>query len=191
VRRIRKWVNAGVLEDGKLIQGEVGSPQGARFSPLAATIYLSYVFARWGHQWRQRDAQGDVRITRSVDASVVGFEKRQEAEQVLTALPQRFAGFGLEWHPIKTRLIECGRFARQRRQERGLGNPQPFNFLGFTHLCGLSRHGTFRIERRTRAQRFRAKRGEVKAERRRRRRRHQPVPQQGAWLRSVWLGHYR
>lgn len=189
VRLIRKWLNAGVLEDGKRMQGEVGSPQGASFSPLAANIYLYYVFDLWSHQWRQRYAQGDVRITRYVDDIVVGFAKRQEAEQFLKALPQRFAGFGLELHPIKTRLLEFGRFARERRQERGLGKPQTFNFLGFTHLCGWSRNGTFRIERRTMAQRLRAKLGELKAELRRRR--HQPVPQQGAWLRSVLLGHYR
>jgi RNA-directed DNA polymerase len=189
VRLIRKWLNAGVLEDGKLMQGEVGSPQGASFSPLAANIYLYYVFDLWSHQWRQRNAQGDVRITRYVDAIVMGFEKRQEAEQFLQTLPQRFAGFGLELHPTKTRLIEFGRFAWERRQERGLGKPETFNFLGFTHLCGWSRTGTFRIERRTMAQRFRAKLGEIKAELRRRR--HQSVPQQGAWLHSVLVGHYR
>lgn len=189
VRLIRKWLNAGVLEDGKHIHSEVGSPQGASFSPLAANIYLYYVFDLWAHRWRQRDAQGDVRITRYVDDIVVGIEKRHEAEQFLKALPQRFGVFGLELHPTKTSLIEFGRFARQRRQERCLGKPKTFNFLGFTHLCGLSRKGTFRIERRTMAQRFRAKLGEIKAELRRRR--HQPVPEQGAWLRSVLLGHYR
>jgi group II intron reverse transcriptase/maturase len=188
VRLIRKWLQAGVLEDGKLQQSEVGSPQGASFSPLAANIYLYYVFDLWGHQWRQRYAQGDVRITRYVDDIVMGFEKRQEAEQFLKVLPQRFAGFGLALHPAKTRLIEFGRFAWERRQERGLGKPETFNFLGFTHVCGRSRKGTFRIERRTMAQRFRAKLGEIKADLRRRR--HQPVPQQGAWLHSVLVGHY-
>jgi RNA-directed DNA polymerase len=189
VRLIRKWLNAGVLEDGKHIQSEVGSPQGASFSPLAANIYLFYVFDLWSHQWRQRHAQGDVRITRYVDDIVVGFEKREDAEWFLKALPQRFADFGLELHSDKTRLIEFGRFARERRQERGLGKPETFNFLGFTHVCGQSRKGTFRIERRTIAQRFRAKLAEIKVELQRRR--HQPVPAQGAWLRSALLGHYR
>jgi RNA-directed DNA polymerase len=189
VRLIRKWLSAGVLEEGKRIESEMGSPQGASFSPLAANIYLHYVFDLWSHQWRRRHAQGDVRIVRYVDDMVVGFEKRHEAEQFLEALSQRFVDFGLDLHPTKTTLIEFGRFARERRQERGRGKPHTFNFLGFTHLCGRSRKGTFRIERRTMAQRFRAKLSEMKAELRRRR--HQPVPNQGAWLRSVLLGHYR
>jgi hypothetical protein len=88
---------------------------------------------------------------------VVGFEKRHDAEQFLKVLSQRFADFGRELHPTKTSLIEFGRVARERRQERGLGKPKTFNFLGFTHLCGRSRKGAFRIERRTMAQRFRAK----------------------------------
>ena len=176
-----------MLEDGKHIQNEGGSPPGASFSPLAANIYLYYVFDLWAHQWRQRYGQGDVRLTRYVDDIVVGFEKREDAKWFLEALPQRVADFGRELHPVKTRLIEWGRFARGRRQEQGLGKPETFHFLGFTHLCGKSRKGTFRIERRTIAQRFRAKLAEIKAELQRRR--HQPVPEQGAWLRSVLLGH--
>ena len=167
----------------------MGSPQGGSYSPLAANIYLHYVFDLWAHQWRQRYRQGDIRIVRYLDDMVVGFEKRHDAEQFLKVLSQRFADFGLELHPTKTSLIEFGRFARERRQERGLGKPKTFNFLGFTHLCGRSRKGAFRIERRTMAQRFRAKLAEIKAELRRRR--HEPVPNQGAWLRSVLLGHYR
>jgi RNA-directed DNA polymerase len=189
VRLIQKWLKAGVLEDGKHIHSETGSPQGASFSPLAANIYLYYVFDLWAHQWRQRNCQGDVRLIRYVDDIVVGFEKRQEAEQFQEALRQRFATFGLELHPEKTRLIEFGRFAQERRGKRGLGKPESFNFLGFTHSSGKSRKGRFQIQRRTIAQRFRAKLAEIKGELRRRM--HLPVPVQGAWLRSVLLGHYR
>jgi group II intron reverse transcriptase/maturase len=189
VRLIQKWLKAGVLEDGKHMKSEVGSPQGASFSPLAANIYLYYVFDLWAHQWRQRYCQGDVRLTRYVDDIVVGFEKRHEAEQFQAALRQRFAKFGLELHPEKTRLIEFGRFARERRRERGLDKPKSFTYLGFTHICGKSRTGRFQVERRTMAPRFRTKLAEVKVELRRRR--HLPVPEQGAWLRSVVLGHYR
>lgn len=189
VRLIQKWLKAGVLEDGKHIHSETGSPQGASFSPLAANIYLYYVFDLWAHQWRQRHCQGDVRLIRYVDDIVVGFEKRQEAEQFQEALRQRFAKFGLELHPEKTRLIEYGRFAQKRRSKRGLGKPESFNFLGFTHISGESRRGRFQIQRRTIAQRFRAKLAEIKGELRRRM--HLPVPVQGAWLRSVLLGHYR
>src|SRR5262245_4286138 len=169
VRLIQKWLKAGVLEDGKHSVGEVGSPQGASVSPLAANIYLHYVFDLWAHRWRQRQCLGDMRLVRYVDDIVVGFEKRHEAEQFLEALRQRFADFGLEVHPDKTRLIEFGRFARERRQERGLGQPESFNFLGFTHVCGQSRKGRLQVVRRTMAQRLRAKLAEVKAELRRRR----------------------
>ena len=189
VRLIQKWLKAGVLEDGKHMHSETGSPQGASFSPLAANIYLYYVFDLWAHQWRQRNCQGDVRLIRYVDDIVVGFEKRQEAEQFQETLRQRFAKFGLELHPEKTRLIEFGRFAQERRGKRGLGKPESFNFLGFTHMSGESRRGRFQIQRRTIAQRFRTKLAEIKAELRRRR--HLPVPVQGVWLRSVLLGHYR
>ncbi len=189
VRLIQKWLKAGVLEDGRHIQSEMGSPQGASFSPLAANIYLYYVFDLWAHQWRQRNCQGDVRLVRYVDDIVVGFEKRHEAEQFQEALRQRFAKFGLDLHPEKTSLIEFGRFARERRRERGLGKPKSFNFLGFTHISGETRRGRFQVERQTISQRFRAKLAEVKAELRRRM--HLPVPVQGAWLRSVVLGHYR
>ena len=189
VRLIQKWLNTGVLEDGKHIRSEVGSPQGASFSPLAANIYLFYVFDLWAHQWRQRNCQGDVRLVRYVDDIVVGFEKRHEAEQFQEALGQRLATFGLELHPEKTSVIEFGRFARERRHKRGLGKPKSFHFLGFTHLSGESQRGRFQVERRTISQRFRAKLAEVKVELRRRM--HLPVPVQGAWLRLVVLGHYR
>lgn len=189
VRLIQKWLQAGVLEDGKHITSEIGSPQGASFSPLAANIYLHYVFDLWAHQWRRRYGQGDVRLIRYVDDIEVGFAKREEAEQFPEALRQRFATFGLELHPEKTRVIAFGRFAQERRRKRGLGKPESFTFLGFTHICAKSQKGKFQLERRTNAQRFRAKLAEIKAELRWRR--YLPVPIQGAWLRSVLLGHYR
>src|SRR4029450_4656083 len=189
MRLIQKWLKAGVLEDGKHIQSETGSPQGASFSPLAANIYLHYVFDLWAHQWRQRHCQGDVRLIRFVDDIVVGFEKREEAEQFKEALRQRLAKFGLELHSEKTRLIEFGGFAQERRHKRGLGKPERFTFLGFRPIGGQSRKGRFQIQRRTLTQRFRAKLAEIKVELRKRM--HLPVPVQGAWLRSVLLGHYQ
>jgi group II intron reverse transcriptase/maturase len=188
VRLIQKWLTAGVLEDGQIKVSEVGSPQGASFSPLAANIYLHYVFDLWAHRWRQQHCRGDVHFVRYVDDIIAGFEHRQEAEQFLAALRQRLAAFGLELHPTKTRVLEFGRFARERRYQRGLGKPATFNFLGFTHVCGQSRKGRFRVERRTMATRMRAKLAEVKAQLRQRQ--HEAVPEQGTWLRSVLLGHY-
>lgn len=189
LRLLRKWLKAGVLEDGRWRANEEGTPQGGSVSPLLGNVYLHYAFDLWAHQWRQRHCQGDVRIVRYADDTVLGFEHRQEAEQFLAALRQRLAKFGLELHPDKTRLIEFGRFARERRERRGLNKPETFNFLGFTHICGKSRKGFFRVERRTKAKRLRAKLAEVKASLGWRR--HEPVPSQGAWLSSVLRGHYQ
>jgi RNA-directed DNA polymerase len=189
VRLIQKWLTAGVLEDGQIKASEVGSPQGASFSPLAANLYLHYVFDLWAHRWRQQHCRGDVRIVRYVDDIIVAFEQRQEAEHFLAALRLRLTAFGLELHPTKTRVLEFGRFAQERRQAQGLGKPATFNFLGFTHVCGQSRQGRFRVERRTMATRLRAKLAEVKAQLRQRQ--HKAIPEQGTWLRSVLLGHYQ
>jgi RNA-directed DNA polymerase len=136
VRLIEKWLRAGVLEDGKRTVSEVGTVQGGSISPLLANVYLHYVFDLWVQRWRRKQARGDVVVVRFADDFVVGFEHREEAEKFLTELPQRIAGFGLELHPEKTRLIEFGRHAAENRQGRGEGKPETFNFLGFTHICG-------------------------------------------------------
>jgi group II intron reverse transcriptase/maturase len=190
LRLIQKWLKAGVLEDGEWRASEEGTPQGGSISPLLANVYLHYVFDLWAHQWRQRHCRGNVRLVRWADDFVVGFELRSEALQFLTALGEQLARYGLELHPDKTRVIEFGRFAREARRRRGLGKPETFDFLGFTHICGRSpKSGRFRVERRTMAKRLRAKLAEVKTSLKRRR--HDPVPRQGTWLQSVLTGHYR
>jgi hypothetical protein len=105
----------------------------------------------------------------------------------LVELRERFAKFGLELHPDKTRLIEFGRHAARRRRSRGLGSPETFDFLGFTHICGKSKSGRFWLRRITIAKRMRAKLHEVKDQLKRRR--HQPIAVQGRWLASVVQGH--
>src|SRR5438093_130179 len=122
VRLIQKWLNAGVLEDGKRMQSEVGAVQGGSVSPLLANVYLHYVFDLWVQRWRKA-ASGDVIIVRFADDFVLGFQHRYEAEQFLDDLRERFAKFGLELHPDKTRLIEFGRYATQNRTRRGGGKP--------------------------------------------------------------------
>jgi group II intron reverse transcriptase/maturase len=190
VRLIQKWLAAGVLDDGKRIQSEVGTVQGGSISPLLANIYLHYVFDLWVQRWRQKQARGDVVVVRFADDFVVGFQHRVEAERFLTELRERFARFGLELHPEKTRLIEFGRFARKDRQDRGDGGaPGTFNFLGFTHSCGKTRKGGFTVLRQTMRKRWQAKLREVKAELKHRL--HDPIPQVGAYLRSVVQGHVR
>jgi hypothetical protein len=186
---IQKWLGAGVLEDGKRIRSEVGAVQGGSISPLLANLYLHYVFDLWVHQWRKKQAHGDVMVVRYADDFVVGFQHRWDAEQFLTELRERFSHFGLELHPDKTRLIEFGRFAGRDRRKRGDGKPETFHFLGFTHICGKTRNGTFMVLRQTMRERLRAKLRQVKEALRRRM--HSPVREQGSWLASVVRGHFQ
>jgi len=189
VRLIQKWLRAGVLEDGKRAQSEVGTPQGGSISPLLANIYLHYVFDLWVQRWRRKGAHGDVVVVRFADDFVVGFEHHDEAERFLAELRGRFTRFGLELHPDKTRLIEFGRFAAERRRDRGEGKPGTFNFLGFTHICAKTRDGRFTVLRQTMRKRLAGKLKEVREELRRRM--HHPIPELGAYLRSVVMGHIR
>jgi group II intron reverse transcriptase/maturase len=186
VRLIKKWLRAGVLEDGKRIRSEQGTVQGGSVSPLLANIYLHYVFDLWLQQWR-RQTRGDVIAVRYADDFIVGFEHREEAERFLAELRERFAQFGLSLHPNKTRLIAFGRYAAERLGGPGGGKPETFDFLGFTHICGRSRKGWFQVRRQTMRQRMQRKLHQVRTELRRRM--HEPVPTQGAWLASVVRGH--
>jgi RNA-directed DNA polymerase len=188
VRLIRKWLKAGVMEDGQVAATEAGTPQGAVISPLLANIYLHYVFDLWAHQWRRRHARGNVIFVRYADDIVVGFEHEAEAKRFLADLEERMARFALTLHPDKTRLIEFGRHAAADRERRGLGKPETFNFLGFTHICGRTRRGGFLLRRKSRRDRMRAKLQDLKEELRRRW--HEPIPAQGEWLKQVVTGWY-
>ena len=187
LRLIQKWMAAGVIEDGAWTESLEGVPQGASASPLLANVYLHYVFDLWAHRWRIRHARGDVVIVRFADDAVVGFEYRQDAERFWADLRERLAKFSLELNADKTRLIRFGRFAAQQRKERGLGKPETFQFLGFTHICGKTKAGRFKLTRITDKKRMRTKLSKVKAELIRRR--HLPIPDQGRWLASVLRGH--
>lgn len=188
VRLIRKWLKAGVLDDGEWTQNLEGTPQGAVISPLLANIYLHYVFDLWAHDWRQREAQGDVIIIRYADDVIVGFQHRRDAERFMAAMDERLQQSNLTLHPTKTRLIEFGPYAAERRAERGLGKPETFDFLGFTHIADRDRRGGFQLKRKTRRDRMRAKLGAIKQELKRLR--HQSVQDQGAWLGRVVRGYF-
>ena len=164
IRLIRKWLKAGILEDGVLTVSDQGSGQGSVISPLLSNIYLHYVFDLWANRWRHRRATGDIIIVRYADDIVVGFEHEADAQMFQKAMRERLQEFALSLHPDKTRLIEFGRHAAARRAQRGLGNPETFNFLGFTHVCGKSKRGNFLLCRLTRRDRMRAKILEVKGE---------------------------
>jgi len=188
-RLIGKWLRAGVLADGARTWSEQGTPQGGSISPLLANVYLHYVFDLWVRRWRRTQAHGEMIVVRYADDFIVGFEDRGEAERFRAELGARLRKFGLELHPEKTRLMEFGQQAAERRARAGEGKPETFNFLGFTHICGKTRKGRFTVVRQTIRQRLQAKLGEVKAELRRRL--HDPPAEVGAWLRAVVTGHLR
>jgi group II intron reverse transcriptase/maturase len=187
IRLIQKWLRAGVLHDEEWTESNEGAPQGATISPLLSNLYLHYVLDLWVQQWRRRRTQGDVVIVRFADDFLIGFEHRKDAERFQGELRERLAKFALELHPEKTRLVEFGRFAAANRARRGLGAPDTFDFLGFTHICAKARNGGLFLRRKTMRKRMRAKLREVKTELQRRR--HLPIPDQGRWLGAVVRGH--
>jgi len=188
IRLIRKWLKAGVLEDGVVTVSEVGTGQGSVISPLLANIYMHYVFDLWANRWRRREAQGDMIVVRYADDFVVGFEYESDARRFWDALRARLEEFALSLHPDKTRLIEFGRHAADRRARAGLGKPETFKFLGFIFICGKSHRGQFVVQRKTRRDRMQVKLKEVKEELRKRM--HQPIPEQGRWLARVVRGYF-
>ena len=190
LRLIRKWLKAGVSEDGQWSETNRGTPQGAVVSPLIANAYLHYVFDLWADVWRKKAANGDMIFLRYADDLVVGFQHRTDAEWFLKEFKDRLAKFGLELHPDKTRLIEFGRYAARDRKQRGEGKPETFMFLGFTHYCG-QRHKseTFTVWRLTAKKRMVAKLKAIKAELQRRK--HDPTADVGAWLWKVAQGYYQ
>jgi group II intron reverse transcriptase/maturase len=187
IRLIQKWLQAGVLEDRVVTIGDTGTGQGSVISPLLANVYLHYVFEVWAARWRRRQATGDMIIVRYADDIVVGFEHEADARRFWDAMHERLAAFALALHPDKTRLIAFGRRAAVKRAPCGLGKPETFTFLGFTFICGTARRGGFQIQRKTRRDRMRARLRAIKDELRQRM--HQPIPEQGRWLRQVVTGY--
>jgi group II intron reverse transcriptase/maturase len=188
IRLIQKWLKAGVLEDGIVSVSETGTGQGSVISPLLSNVYLHYTFDLWAERWRRREATGDMIIVRYADDIVVGFEHERDARRFRDAMRERLQEFSLSLHPEKTRLIEFGRFAANRRARRGVGKPETFTFLGFVFVCGNSRSGKFLLKRKTRRDRMRAKLKEIKEELGKRM--HRPIPEQGTWLKQVVTGFY-
>jgi hypothetical protein len=188
LRLIRKWLKVGIMEEGSRVVQEIGAPQGAVVSPILANVYLHYVFDLWVHHWRRRNAKGDVIVIRYADDTVLGFQYKQDADALLEALGSRLSGFGLALHPDKTRLLEFGRYAQERRAKAGKGKPETFDFLGFTHYCSRARkNGWFKVERKTIAKRMRAQLQVIKTELRRRL--HRPIDEIGRWINQVLKGH--
>src|SRR6202166_2335448 len=183
IRLIQKWLKAGVLEDGVVTVSEKGTGQGSVISPLLANVYLHYVFDLWAERWRPHEATGDMILMRYADDIVVGFEHEGDARHFWDDTRKRFEEFSLSLNPDKTRLIEFGRFAAERRAHRGLGKPETFNFLGFTFICERNSRGQFLVKRTTRRDRMQATLRRIKEELSRRM--HEPDSEQGAWLTQV------
>ena len=188
LRLIRKWLNAGVMEDGQWSETKTGTPQGSVISPTLANIYLHYAFDLWVDVWRKKCALGEVVVVRYADDTILGFQHQADADRFLEDFRKRLWKFGLELHPDKTRLVEFGRFAERNREQRGEGKPETFDFLGFTHISGKNRKGIFTVRRTTIRKRMRKKLQEIKQQLHQRM--HDPVPQTGEWLRSVVQGYF-
>ena len=187
-RHIKKWLHAGVLEDGTVRTVEEGVPQGGSISPLLANIYLHYALDLWVLRWGKKQARGEVIVVRYADDFILGFQYKDDAKRMHTDLKERLETFNLELSEEKTRLLEFGRFAASSRDERGEGKPETFNFLGFVHICSTRRDEHFCVLRKTMAKKMAAKLKDLKAELRRRI--NQPLSVVGQWLGTVLAGHY-
>jgi group II intron reverse transcriptase/maturase len=188
LRLVRKWLKAGVMEDGVWVPTQRGTPQGAVISPLLANIYLHYVFDLWAQQRRQHAASGRVIIVRYADDIVAGFSHEAEARRFVAELRERLEKFALSLHPDKTRVLEFGRFAAKNRAMQSLGKPETFDFLGFTHIAACDSRNVFQLQRKTRRDRLRVALRGIKESLRQRR--HEPISAQGEWLGRVVRGYF-
>ena len=189
LRLIERWLKAGVLESGRWEPVEVGTPQGSGISPILANVFLHYVVDLWVHQWRRRKAAGQIIVCRYADDVVIGCQQERDGKRLLAELRDRLTQFGLSVHEGKTRLIEFGRFAAERRAAAGQRRPETFDFLGFTHYCSKTRNGKFVVKRKTQAKRLVRKLKAIREDMLDRM--HTPVREQHRWLRQVLRGHYQ
>ncbi len=189
IRLIRKWLQAGVMEGLNVVATTRGTPQGSVISPLLANIYLHYGFDLWIAQWRKKRAQGKVAVVRYADDIVVGLQHYNDATRLIPELEKRLKMFSLTLHPEKTRLIEFGRWAQDRRRRSGKRKPEPFAFLGFLHICSAARDsGHFVLRRQTRSDRMRMTLHAIRDKLRKRM--HESVEEQGRWLQAVVRGYF-
>lgn len=192
IHLIRKWLNAGIMEEETWSDTGIGVTQGSIVGPLLANVFLHYVFDLWfQRKWRPNIPEGEAVVVRYADDVVVGFQYRQDAERYLMDVRERLAEYGLALHPDKTRIVEFGRFAESNRKARGGRRPETFEFLGFVHFCTKTRDGKFRLGRKPAAKRMSRtlKRiGEIL-----RKRMHWDIWVVGRWLGKVydgWLNYF-
>lgn len=161
LRLIKRFIKAGILENGMYIKGELGTPQGSILSPVLANIYMYYALILWFEKIK-KISKGYIEIINYADDMIICFQYENEANKTYELMKIRLKQAGLEFAEDKTRLIEFGRFAMERRNKRGLGKPETFDFLGFTHYCGKSKNGKFRVKRKTCKKKFKQKVQEYK-----------------------------
>ena len=162
LRLIVRFLKAGVMIDGQLQATEDGVPQGACLSPLLANVYLHYVLDEWFDRDVKPRLDGEAYIIRFADDFICCFERESDARRYQSVLPKRLARYSLKVAEEKTKLIRFGRFARRDHQRRGEGAPSTFDFLGFTHYCGRSRAGNFKLKRKTSGKKLRLKLTEMR-----------------------------
>jgi group II intron reverse transcriptase/maturase len=187
LRLIRKWINVGVMEEGRLLVTKTGTGQGQVISPLLANIYLHYVLDEWFEGEVKPRLRGEAYEIRYVDDFILCFQYREDAKRVLAALSQRFGKYGLRLHPEKTRMVEFGRSALAKSEGLAGKRPGTFDFLGFTHICRRSRKGKFTIHLRTARKRLSRSLKKVAAWCQEHR--HDPVEEQSQALNAKLRGH--
>jgi len=189
LRLIRKWIQVGVIEEGRLLVSETGTGQGQTISPLLANVYLHHVLDEWFEHEVKPRLRGAAHEIRFADDAVLCFQYKEDAEKVMEVLPKRFAKYGLTLHPEKTRLLEFGRYAEERAKKQGKKKPGTFDFLGLTHICARSRRGKFTVHVRTMRKRLR--RSLTAVAKWCQEHRHAPVDQQQKTLNAKLRGHYQ
>ena len=159
LRLITRMLRAGIMEDGLVKASEQGTPQGSILSPLLSNIYLHYVLDLWFSHRVKKQCRGEAYYFRFADDFLACFQYKADAESFRDRLEDRLEGFSLELASEKTRCIEFGRYARENARQRGQ-KPQEFTFLGFTHYCGKTKRGYFKLKRRTSRKKFGQRIGE-------------------------------
>lgn len=188
LRLIGKWINVGVLEEGRLLETEHGVGQGQVISPFLANVYLHHVLDKWFEGEVKPRLHGKAYLVRYVDDAVICFQNAEDAQRVLKVLDKRFSNYGLTLHPEKTRLVKFGRAALEEAERMGKA-PDTFDFLGLTHIPERSRRGFYRPGVRTMKKRLR--RGLQEIGRWCKQNRHEPVRKQQETLNAKLRGHYQ